>query len=113
MGMAKTAVHCSEEAFLINQTLVLRINICAKTTPLHQAEKCHETKKQISDKALFKVSKSAAEKSFILHPDFRRNNQGSRISKRGALRQNTNMHQRFPEAVSGQSAFPGQTGQSE
>jgi len=37
MGLAKVAVHCSADTFVVNQTLVLRINICVKNPPLRQA----------------------------------------------------------------------------
>jgi hypothetical protein len=30
MGLAKVAVQCSGDTFVLNQTLVLRINFCAK-----------------------------------------------------------------------------------
>jgi hypothetical protein len=29
-GLAKVAVQCSEDTFVVNQSLVLRINICGK-----------------------------------------------------------------------------------
>ena len=36
-GLAKVAVQCSADAFLVNQTLVLRINICGENRHLRQA----------------------------------------------------------------------------
>jgi hypothetical protein len=38
-GLAKVAVQCSENTFVVNQTLVLRINICAENRHLRQAQK--------------------------------------------------------------------------
>jgi hypothetical protein len=36
-GLAKVAVPFSADTFVVNQTLVLRINICAKNRHLRQA----------------------------------------------------------------------------
>jgi len=36
-GLAKVAVQCSADTFMVNQTLVLRINICGKNRHLRQA----------------------------------------------------------------------------
>ena len=36
-GLAKVAVQCSADTFVVNQSLVLRINICASNPPLRQA----------------------------------------------------------------------------
>ena len=36
-GLAKVAVQCSAEAFVVNQTLVLRINIRSENRHLRQA----------------------------------------------------------------------------
>jgi len=36
-GLAKVAVQCSTDTFVVNQTLVLRINICDKNRHLRQA----------------------------------------------------------------------------
>ncbi len=36
-GLAKVAVQCSAETFAVNQSLVLRINICAENRHLRQA----------------------------------------------------------------------------
>jgi len=36
-GLAKVAVQCSADTFVVNQTLVLRINICGKYRHLRQA----------------------------------------------------------------------------
>jgi len=38
-GLAKVAVQCSADTFVVNQTLVLRIGICAKNRHLRQAAK--------------------------------------------------------------------------
>jgi hypothetical protein len=38
-GLAKVAVLCSADTFVVNQTLVLRINICAENRHLRQARK--------------------------------------------------------------------------
>jgi len=38
-GLAKVAVQCSAETFLVNQTLVLRINICGENRHLRQSAK--------------------------------------------------------------------------
>jgi hypothetical protein len=36
-GLAKVAVQCSAETFVVNQSLVLRINICGENRHLRQA----------------------------------------------------------------------------
>jgi len=36
-GLAKVAVQCSADTFVVNQTWVLRINICGKNRHLRQA----------------------------------------------------------------------------
>jgi len=38
-GLAKVAVQCSADTFVVNQTLVLRINIWGKIRHLRQAAK--------------------------------------------------------------------------
>ncbi|OYU93011.1 MAG: hypothetical protein CFE21_22075 [Bacteroidetes bacterium B1(2017)] len=38
-GLAKVAVQCSADTFVVNQSLVLRINICDKNRHLRQAAK--------------------------------------------------------------------------
>ena len=38
-GLAKVAVQCSADTFVVNQTLVLRINICGDNRHLRQARK--------------------------------------------------------------------------
>jgi len=35
--LAKVAVQCSADSFVVNQSLVLRINICGKNRHLRQA----------------------------------------------------------------------------
>jgi len=37
--LAKVAVQCSADTFVVNQTLVFRINICGKNRHLRQAAK--------------------------------------------------------------------------
>jgi len=38
-GLAKVAVQCSADTFVVNESLVLRINICGKNRHLRQALK--------------------------------------------------------------------------
>ena len=38
-GLAKVAVQCSADTYVVNQTLVLRINICGENRHLRQARK--------------------------------------------------------------------------
>lgn len=38
-GLAKVAVQCSADTFVVNQSLVLRINICDENRHLRQARK--------------------------------------------------------------------------
>jgi hypothetical protein len=38
-GLAKVAVQCSADTFVVNQTLVLRVNICGENRHLRQARK--------------------------------------------------------------------------
>ena len=38
-GLAKVAVQCSADTFVVNQSLVLRISICGKNRHLRQAAK--------------------------------------------------------------------------
>jgi len=38
-GLAKVAVRCSANTFLVNQSLVLHINICGETRPQPQTPK--------------------------------------------------------------------------
>ena len=42
-GLAKVAVQCSAESFVVNQSLVLRINIRGKNRHLRQAAKRYAT----------------------------------------------------------------------
>ena len=44
-GLAKVAVQCSADTFVVNQRLVLRINICAENRHLRQARKRQAVKK--------------------------------------------------------------------
>jgi hypothetical protein len=39
MGLAKVAVKCFADTFVVNQSLVLRINICGENRHLRQARK--------------------------------------------------------------------------
>jgi len=41
-GLAKVAVQCSADTFVVNQSLVLRINICAENRHLRQARKRYQ-----------------------------------------------------------------------
>ena len=38
-GLAKVAVQCSADTFVVNESLVLRINICGENRHLRQARK--------------------------------------------------------------------------
>jgi len=38
-GLAKVAVQCSADTFVVNQNLILRINICGENRHLRQARK--------------------------------------------------------------------------
>jgi hypothetical protein len=44
-GLAKVAVQCSADTFVVNQSLVLRINICGENRHLRQAAKRQAVKK--------------------------------------------------------------------
>ena len=46
-GLAKVAVQCSADTFVVNQSLVLRINICGENRHLRQAAKRQAVKKVI------------------------------------------------------------------
>jgi hypothetical protein len=46
-GLAKVAVQCSADTFVVNQSLVLRINICGENRHLRQARK-RNTKAQVN-----------------------------------------------------------------
>ena len=41
-GLAKVAFQCSADTFVVNQTLVLRINICGENRHLRQARKRYQ-----------------------------------------------------------------------
>jgi hypothetical protein len=41
-GLAKVAVQCSADTFVVNQSLVLRINISGENPPLRQAANRYE-----------------------------------------------------------------------
>ncbi len=42
-GLAKVAVQCSADTFVVNQSLVLRINICGENRHLRQARNRYST----------------------------------------------------------------------
>jgi hypothetical protein len=44
-GLAKVAVQCSADTFVVNQSLVLRINICGENRHLRQARKRQAVRK--------------------------------------------------------------------
>jgi hypothetical protein len=44
-GLAKVAVQCSADTFVVNQNLVLRLNICGENRHLRQAAKRQVVKK--------------------------------------------------------------------
>ena len=46
-GLAKVAVQCSADTFVVNQSLVLRINICGKNRHLRQARNRQVVKKPL------------------------------------------------------------------
>ena len=41
-GLVKVAVQCSADTFVVNQSLVFRINICGENRHLRQARKRYE-----------------------------------------------------------------------
>ena len=41
-GLAKVAVQCTADSFVVNQSLVLRINICGENRHLRQARKRYQ-----------------------------------------------------------------------
>jgi hypothetical protein len=43
--LAKVAIQCSADSFVVNQSLVLRISICGKNCHLRQAPKRQTVKK--------------------------------------------------------------------
>ena len=49
-GLAKVAVPCSADTFVVNQSLVLRINICAKNRHLRQARNRYASPKKTVEK---------------------------------------------------------------
>jgi len=56
-GLAKVAVQCSVDTFVVNQTLVLRINICCKNRHLRQAANrvCLESIRKSGKNAVLKM----------------------------------------------------------
>jgi len=54
-GLAKVAVQCSADRFVVNQTFVLRINICGENRHLRQAAKrCLQCQKNRRNRHLLK-----------------------------------------------------------
>jgi len=47
-GLAKVAVQCTADTFVVNQSLVLRINICGENRHLRQARKRYGQVKKTS-----------------------------------------------------------------
>jgi len=56
-GLAKVAVQCSADTFVVNQSLVLRINICGENRHLRQARKrvCLESLRENGKNAVQKM----------------------------------------------------------
>ena len=61
-GLAKVAVQCSADTFVVNQSLVLRINICGKNRHLRQAAKRQAVKKPLFCIKIFNFSFSTIQK---------------------------------------------------
>ena len=59
-GLAKVAVQCSADTFVVNQSLVLRINICGENRHLRQARKRYR-QPNIKDKKndIFRISRKS------------------------------------------------------
>jgi hypothetical protein len=57
-GLAKVAVQCSADRFVVNQSLVLRINICGENRHLRQARKRQAVKKLHFSVKIFKFNLS-------------------------------------------------------
>ena len=67
-GLAKVAVQCSADTFEVNQSLVLRINICGENRHLRQARKRQAVKKpHIPYNSPFKIASSPHFKHHIRH----------------------------------------------
>ncbi len=62
-GLAKVAVQCSADTFVVNQSLVLRINICGENRHLRQAQNRCEAILPCG----VKVSRNATHYSQALH----------------------------------------------
>ena len=56
-GLAKVAVQYSADTFVVNQSLVLRINICGENRHLRQARNRYNTFKRIIEHGNNKRSK--------------------------------------------------------
>ena len=72
-GLAKVAVQCSADTFVVNQSLVLRINICGENRHLRQARKRYllflkdTTKdKQYGQKNTYNIKKNLLSRKWIL-----------------------------------------------
>jgi len=48
-GLAKVAVRCSADTFVVNQSLVLRINICGENRHLRQARNRQTVQKPLTN----------------------------------------------------------------
>jgi len=53
-GLAKVAMQCSADTFVVNQSLVLRINICGENRHLRQARNRYQ--QPYDDRASWTVS---------------------------------------------------------
>ena len=66
-GLAKVAVQCSLDTFVVNQSLVLRINICGKNRHLRQAANrymlCCATSSEISLSQMLPTTSTKFKKS--------------------------------------------------
>jgi hypothetical protein len=62
-GLAKVAVQCSADTFVVNQSLVLRINICGENRHLSQARNRYQLLANIN----FKFDKYLLMKIQILY----------------------------------------------
>jgi hypothetical protein len=65
-GFAKVAVQCSADTFVVNQTLVLRINICGKNCHFAQLQTVMLHAMPTTDKIKNKTAKALPSFSYIL-----------------------------------------------
>ena len=54
-GLAKVAVQCSADTFVVNQSLVLRINICGENRHLRQARNRYATVSKNAENLALKI----------------------------------------------------------